>query len=75
MTVSDTLSRAPFKDRKPEINYAEITSYIQLTESNYLISNFRLQQFKDETKSDEALQTLLTHTKMDGLNLKMMYQI
>ena len=59
MTVADTLSRTPLKD-KSEINNAEITSYIHLTESNYLISNFRLQQFRDETKSDKALQTLLT---------------
>ena len=61
MTVADTLSRTPLKDNKSEINNAEITSYIHLTESNYLISNFRLQQFRDETKSDKALQTLLTH--------------
>ena len=59
LTVADTLSRTPLKD-KSEINNAEITSYIHLTESNYLISNFRLQQFRDETKSDKALQTLLT---------------
>ena len=61
MTVADTLSRTPLKDNKSEINNAEITSYIHLTESKYLISNFRLQQFRDETKSDKALQTLLTH--------------
>ena len=61
MTVADTLSRAPLKDKKSEINNAEITSYIHLIESNYLISDFRLQKFKDETKSDETLQTLLTH--------------
>ena len=48
------LSRAPLKDKKSEINNAEITSYIHLIESNYLISDFRLQQFKDKTKSGET---------------------
>ena len=49
--------------------------YVHLIESNYLISDFRLQQFKDETSSDKTLQTLLTIFKMDGPNLRMMYQI
>ena len=50
LTVADTLSRTPLKDNKSEINNAEITSYIHLTESKYLISNFRLQQFRDDSK-------------------------
>ena len=54
LTVADMLSRAPLKDKKSEINNAEITSYIHLIESNYLISDFRLQQFKDKTKSGET---------------------
>ena len=50
LTVADTLSRAPLKNKKSEIDNAEITSHIYIYESNYLISDFRLQQFKDETK-------------------------
>ena len=61
LTVADTLSRAPLKNKMSEIDNAEITSHIHLTESNYLISDFRLQQFKDETKSDETVQTSLSH--------------
>ena len=61
LTVADTLSRAPLKNKKSEIDNAEINSHVHLIESNYLISDFRLQQFKDETSSDETLQTLLTH--------------
>ena len=61
LTITDTLSRAPLKHKKSEIDNAETSSYIHLIESNYLISDFRLQQFKDETKLDETLQTLLIH--------------
>ena len=50
LTVADTLSTAPLKNKKSEIDHAEITSHIYIYESNYLISDFRLQQFKDETK-------------------------
>ena len=50
LTVADTLSTAPLKNKKSEIDNAEITSQIYIYESNYLISDFRLQQFKDETK-------------------------
>ena len=50
LTVADTLSTAPLKNKKSEIDNAEITSHIYIYESNYLISDFRLQQFKDETK-------------------------
>ena len=39
-------------------------------ESNYLISDFRLQQFKDETKSDETLQNLLTHIQNGWFKFK-----
>ena len=50
LTVADTLSTARLKNKKSEIDNAEITSQIYIYESNYLISDFRLQQFKDETK-------------------------
>ena len=46
LTVADTLSRALLKNNKSEINNAEITSHIHLTESNYLISDFRLHNSK-----------------------------
>ena len=61
LTVTDTLSRASLKDSKPEIEELEIIAYIHSIESNYLICDFRLQQFKDETKKDETLQTLLEY--------------
>ena len=48
LTVADTLSTE--SNKKSEIDNAEITSHIYIYESNYLISDFRLQQFKDETK-------------------------
>ena len=47
LTVTDILSRAPLKNKKYKTEIAEITSYIHLIESNYLGSDFRLQQFKD----------------------------
>ena len=50
LTVADTLSRAPFKNI--EIDDTEITSNIHVIELNYLINDFRLQQFKHGTKSD-----------------------
>ena len=61
LTVADELSRSPLKNKKFKTGNAEITFHIHLTESNYLISDFRLQQSKDETKLDETLQTLLNH--------------
>ena len=50
LTVADMLSRAPFKNI--EIDDTEITSNIHVIELNYLINDFRLQQFKHGTKSD-----------------------
>ena len=43
LTVADTLSRAPLKNKKSEIDNAEITSHMHLVELNYLISDLRLQ--------------------------------
>ena len=63
LTVADTLSRASLKDSKPEIEESEIISHVHSIESNYLISDYRLQQFKDETRKDETLQTLLKYIK------------
>ena len=42
LTVADTLSRSPPKNKKPEIDNAEINSHMHLIESKYLISDFRL---------------------------------
>ena len=55
MTVANTLSSAPHNNKKSEIDDAEITFYMHLIESNYLVSYFRLQQFKGDTKSDKTL--------------------
>ena len=54
LTGVDKLSRAPLKSEKSETDNAEINSLLHLTKSTFLISDFRLQQFKDETKSDET---------------------
>ena len=43
LTVADTLSRASLKESKPEIEESEITSHVHSIESNYLISDYRLQ--------------------------------
>ena len=58
LTGADTLSRAPLKSEKSETDNTERNSYVHLTKLTFLISGFRLQQFKDETKSDENLQKL-----------------
>ena len=55
LTVADTLSRAPLKNKKSEIDNAEITSHMHLVELNYLISDLRLQHRKRKTKSEETL--------------------
>ena len=44
-------------DKKP--GNAEISSHIYLIELKYLISDFRLQQFKDETKLGKTLHTYI----------------
>ena len=67
LTGVDTLSRAPLKSEKSETDNAERNSYVHLTKSTFLISGFRLQQFEDETKSDE---TLLPHIQNRWLKLK-----
>ena len=55
------LSRTSHNNKESKIFNAEITSHINLTESNYLVSGFRTEQFNDETTPDNILQTLLGH--------------
>ena len=55
------LSRTSRNNKESKIFNAEITSHINLTESNYLVSDFRTEQFNDETTPDNILQTLLGH--------------
>ena len=74
LTVADTLSRASLKDSKPEIEKSEIISHVHSIESNYLISDYRLQQFKDETRKDKTLQTLLNISNTDGQRREINYQ-
>ena len=52
LTVPDTLSRASLNDSSPEIGGTEIKCYVHSIESSYLISDYRLQQFQHETKTD-----------------------
>ena len=63
--VADTLSRASLNDSSPKIEDTEIKCYVHAIQSNYLISNYRLQQFQHETKTDEYLQTLLVFVQDD----------
>ena len=58
-TVADTLSRLSLNDNTSEIENTEIKCYVHAIESNYLISDYRLQQFQHETKIDVSLQILL----------------
>lgn len=55
------LSRTSRNNKESKIFNTEITSHINLTESNYLVSDFRTEQFNDETTPDNILQTLLGH--------------
>ena len=55
------VSRTSRNNKESKIVNAEITSHINLTESNYLVSGFRTEQFNDETTPDNILQTLLGH--------------
>lgn len=73
LTVAGRLSRSPVKNKKSQIGNCKISSHIYLTNSNHLICDFRLQQFKNETKLGK---TLLIHiqngwpkSKNDVLNL------
>ena len=60
LTVANILSRASLNDITPQIEDIEIRCYVYTIESNYLISDNRLQQFQHETKTNECLQILLT---------------
>ena len=55
------VSRTSRNNKDSKIFNAEITSHINLTESNYLVSDFRTEQFNDETTPGNILQTLLGH--------------
>ena len=58
LTIPDTLSRASLSNSTPELHPTEIDSYVHTVESQYLISDSRLQQFRDETRKDENLMLL-----------------
>ena len=58
LAVADTLSRAFLNNSTPEIEDTEIKRWVHAIESNYLISDYRLQQFQHEKNPDESLQTL-----------------
>ena len=59
LTVADTLSRATLIDCQTEVNENELNCFVHSIISNYLISDFRLQQFQDETQKDETLRTVI----------------
>ena len=54
MKTVDTLSRASLNDITPKIETLKLNVIY-----NYLVSDYRLQQFQHETKTDESLQTFL----------------
>ena len=60
LTVADTLSRASLSNSTTEILGSEIKYFVQTIESNYFISDYRLQQFQHKIKTDVSLKTLLT---------------
>ena len=57
--MAEKLSRASLNDSIFNIEDAEIKCYVHIIESNYLISDYRFQQFQHEMKTEESLQTLL----------------
>ena len=65
LSVADTLSRASLNDSTPEIKDTkiELNCYAHAIKSNYRISDYRLQQFQHETKTDKSRQTFLVFTQ------------
>ena len=53
------VSRTSRNNKESKIFNAEITSYINLTESNYLVSDFRTEQFNDENWCTKCNSKLL----------------
>ena len=62
MQVSDALSRAYIKNSKPEFDENNLIDQAHFVISNLPISNGRLEQFKEETRKDPILQTLIKYT-------------
>ena len=62
MSVSDALSRAYIKNSKPEFDENSLIHHVHFVFSNLFISNERLKQFKEETRKDPILQTLIKYT-------------
>ena len=60
LTVADTLSRASLSNSTTKIQGSKIKCFVHTIESNYFISDYRLQQFQHKIKTDVSLKTLLT---------------
>ena len=61
-SVSDALSRAYIKNSKPEFDENSLIHHVHFVFSNLPISNERLKHFKEETRKDPILQTLIKCT-------------
>ena len=58
MVVSDTFSRAPISNQKPEIRDTEMQGYVLSILSSMPISSHLLQRIHQATESDETLQAV-----------------
>ena len=61
--VSDALIQAYIKNSKPEFDENNLIHHVHFVISNLPISNERLEQFKEETRKDSILQTLINVEK------------
>ena len=59
MLVSDALSRVYMKNSKPEFDENSLIDHVHFVISNLPISNKRLEQFKEKTRTDPILQNLI----------------
>ena len=63
MLVSDALSREYIKNSKPESDENSLVHHdVHSIISNFPISNEPLEQFKEKTRKDPILQTLIKYT-------------
>ena len=62
LLVSHAFSRAYVKNSKPEFDGNSLTHHLHFVISTLPISSERLEQFKEKTRKDPILQTLIKYT-------------
>ena len=62
MLVSDAISRAYVKNSKPEFDENSLIHHVNFVILDLPLSNKRLEQFKEQTRKDPILQTLIKYT-------------